>query len=92
MDMTPERLQCLRVIAWADGEMNHDDTSLAPFCDDRSTLTKPDVFNQCHNAGWLKSWHDDRMDSSRVVLTDEGRAAMARALNQQCTRDSDAKG
>ena len=80
MEMTKDRLECLRVIAQHDGEMNHEDAALAPFCDDASTLTKPDIFNQCHDAGWLKSWHDNRFDSSRVVLTDDGREAMAQAL------------
>lgn len=79
MDMTPERLECLRAIAREGGTANHDDEFLAKFCDDRSTLSKPDVFNQCHDAGWLMSRHDDRTDSSTVHLTDEGRAALAQA-------------
>jgi hypothetical protein len=72
MLLTPERLECLRVVAKAGGDIDHDDEGLARFCDDKSTLTKPDVFNQCHDAGWLVSRHDDRTDSSVAVLTDEG--------------------
>lgn len=73
MQLTPERLACLKVVAAAGGSMNHDEKALEPFCDDGSTLTGPDVFNQCHDAGWLRSSHDDRFDSSTVHLTDEGK-------------------
>jgi len=86
MEMTPERLECLRVIARADGKMDHDDKALAPFCDDRSTLSKPDVFNQCHDAGWLISRHDDRTDTSYVYVTDEGRQALCRAPGEDVSR------
>jgi len=58
------------------GIISHDHESLSPFCDDRSTLTTPDIFNQCHDAGWLKSWHDDRLDSSFVELTELGRTVL----------------
>jgi hypothetical protein len=74
---TPEPLACVRVIAAAGGRMGHSDKALEPFCDDASTLTKPDVFNECHDAGWLISSHDDRMDESFVMLTDEGRSLLA---------------
>lgn len=79
MEMTPARLECLRMVALAGGEMSHDDERLSRFCDDASTLTTPDVFNQCHDAGWLVSRHDDRIDASHVYITDNGRQAIARA-------------
>lgn len=78
-EMTPERLACLKVVAAAHISMNHDDTALLPFLDDNSTLREPDTFNQCHDAGWLKSWHDSRIDMSYVELTDAGRAALTSA-------------
>lgn len=72
MDLTKERRDCLQLISLAGGRMDHDDQRLAPFCDDASTLMSPDVFNQCHDAGWLISRHDDRMDASTVYLTEAG--------------------
>lgn len=83
MEMTPERFKCLRVIEQHHGRMSHEDDALKPFCDDASTLTTPDVFNQCHDAGWLLSGHDDRNDSSTVRLTAEGREALANARSQR---------
>jgi hypothetical protein len=80
LDLTPERRRCLEVVAARGGRMSHDEDGLTPFSDDRSTLSKPDVFNQCHNAGWLFSSHDDRTDTSFVTLTDAGRAALAASL------------
>ena len=79
MQMTAERLRCLQVVAkvGAGSSVSHDAPELAPFCDDASTLTKPDVFNQCHDAGWLHSGHDDRTGTSYVSLTDAGRQALA---------------
>ncbi len=76
MHMTSERLRCLLVISNAGGSMDHDDPRLAPFCDDKSTLSSPDIFNQCHDAEWLISRHDDRTDTSRVELTKTGRVAL----------------
>jgi hypothetical protein len=75
-EMTPERLACLRVVKAAGGSIDHEHPDLAPFCDDASTLGRPDVFNQCHDAGWLRSGYDDRFDSSTAYLTKEGRAAL----------------
>lgn len=76
MEVTPDRLQCLKVVETAHTSMNHDDNELLPFLDDNSTLSEPDIFNQCHDAGWLISAHDDRTDSSYVWLTPEGRAIL----------------
>lgn len=76
-EMTLGRLACLRVVATARTRMDHEDTALLPFMDDNSTLSAPDIFNQCHDAGWLKSWHDNRMDCSYVELTDAGKAALS---------------
>jgi hypothetical protein len=76
-ELTPERLACLKAVAAASGRTSHDDETLAPFCDDKSTLTHPDVFNQCHDGGWLTSSHDDRTGTSFVWLTDAGKAALA---------------
>ena len=75
-DLTPERRACLEVIAAAGGRMDHENPALEPFVDDRSTLTRPDIFNQCHDAGWLHSGYDDRLDSSTAYLTDAGKAAL----------------
>ncbi len=72
MELTEDRYRCLKAVVKAGGRLDHDDPRLANFCSDASTLTHPDVFNQCHDAGWLKSWHDDRADSSIVELTKEG--------------------
>jgi hypothetical protein len=82
-DMTPERLACLKAIAAAPTGLDHDDPVLAPFCDDRSTLRTPDVFNQCHDAGWLKTDHDSRLDCSFVELTAKGIAALKTAQGKQ---------
>jgi hypothetical protein len=77
-DLTPERLACLQAVVAAGGRhVEHDHPLLAPFCDDNSTMTKPDVFNQCHDGGWLRSGYDDRIDTSFVELTEAGRAALA---------------
>lgn len=73
MELTPERRKCLQVVSAAGGRMSHDDERLAPFCDDKSTLTKPDVFNQCHDAAWLHTTHDSDTSASIVHLTDAGR-------------------
>ena len=80
MTLTPERLACLRAVASANGaRMSHNDPRLDQFCDERSTLSKPDIFNQCHDAEWLISSHDDHMDISYVRLTDKGKAALLTA-------------
>lgn len=76
-ELTPERLACIKVVATAHTSMSHDDPALLPFLDDNSTLGKPDTFNQCHDGGWLKSWHDSRLDCSYVELTEAGRAALS---------------
>lgn len=68
-------IDLLRLVA-ADGRMSHEDARLAPYCDDASTLSKPDIFNRCHDLDWLASSHDDRFDSSTVWITDAGRAAL----------------
>jgi len=73
---TPERVACLKAVSLAHISMSHDDPTLLPFLDDNSTLSAPDTFNQCHDAGWLKSWHDNRIDHSYVELTDAGRAVL----------------
>ncbi len=87
MEMTPERFKCLRVIEGVGGRMSHEDDALKPFCDDASTLTTPDIFNQCHDAGWLASGHDDRTDSSTVRITPEGQKAMDAARGRQWVTD-----
>jgi len=76
-ELTPERMACLKAVSLAHVCMDHDDPALLPFLDDNSTLTAPDTFNQCHDAGWLKSWHNDRLDCSFVELTDAGRLALS---------------
>jgi len=76
-DMTPERMACLKAVSLAHSSMSHEDPSLLPFLDDNSTLSEPDTFNQCHDAGWLISGHDDRTDSSYVRLTPAGRDAIS---------------
>lgn len=76
MKLTVDRIECLLVVEKAGGRMDHDAPELAPFCDDKSTLSKPDVFNQCHDAGWLISKHDNRTDASTVYLTEKGRTAL----------------
>lgn len=73
---TLERLACLKAVSLAHTSMSHDDPTLLPFLDDNSTLSEPDTFNQCHDAGWLKSWHDNRSDNSTVELTPAGRALL----------------
>jgi hypothetical protein len=75
-ELTPARLACLKAVQRAHICMDHEDPALLPFLDDNSTLSAPDIFNQCHNAGWLKSWHNSRSDSSFVELTDHGRQAL----------------
>ena len=47
-DVTPERLACLRAVEAAGGQMNHEDPALEPFCDDASTLSKPDAVSYTH--------------------------------------------
>lgn len=75
-ELTPDRLACLKAVSLAHTSMNHEDPTLLPFLDDNSTMTEPDTFNQCHDAGWLRSGYDDRTDSSYVRLTELGRAAL----------------
>lgn len=75
-EITPQRLACLKAVAAAGGRVDHEHPDLKPFMDDDSTLTHPDVFNQCHDAGWLRSGHDDRDDTSTAYLTDAGRDAL----------------
>jgi hypothetical protein len=57
MQMTPERLACLRIVAASGGKMNREDPALEPFLSDDSTLTNQDVFDQCHDADWLMTTH-----------------------------------
>lgn len=71
-------IELLRLVA-ANGRMSHEDALLDPYCDDASTLSEPDIFNRCHDLGWLVSSHDDRFDSSTVWITDAGCAALADA-------------
>ena len=76
MELTPERFACLKVIAAEGGTMSHEDERLAPFSDDKSTLTTPDVFNQCHDAGWLRSSHNQITETSVARITPEGYEAL----------------
>lgn len=78
-ELTPDRLACLKAVSLAHTSMCHDDPTLLPFLDDNSTMTEPDTFNQCHDAGWLLSGHDDRTDSSYVRLTPAGREMLAQS-------------
>lgn len=60
------------------GWMNHDDTRLAPYCDDPGAITnhnEPDIFNRCHEMGWLATKHDHDTSSSTVGITRDGRVA-----------------
>jgi len=82
-ELTPDRLACLRAVAASHTIMSHDDPAILPFCDDKSTLTNPDVFNQCHDGGWLKSLHDNRLDCSFVELTSKGLAALKTAQGEK---------
>lgn len=66
-------LSLLGLVIAEGGWMSHDDEQLAPYCDDKSTLTKPDVFNRCHDMGWLDTKRDDRIDHSTVGITRKGR-------------------
>lgn len=70
-------LRLIWLVASRGGTMDHEDDALAEFCDDASTLTKPDVFNACHDLGWLISSHDDRTDASFVRVTKLGRECIA---------------
>lgn len=76
-ELTPARLACLKAVEAAGGRADHENPALKPFLDDGSTLTHPDVFNQCHDGGWLRSGYDDRLDCSTVYLTDAGRLALS---------------
>lgn len=79
-EMTPQRLACLKTIEAVGGYIDHEHPALKPFLDDNSTLRYPDVFNQCHDAGWLLSGHDDRCDCSTARLTEAGRDAIRSAV------------
>lgn len=74
---SPEELLCLKTIMDLGGDVNHDTSELLPFCDDNSTLSNPDIFNRCHDLGWLHSSHDDRNSNSYVRLTEAGRTALS---------------
>lgn len=76
-ELTPERLACLQAIDAVGGRIDHEHPALKPFLDDCSTLRDPDIFNQCHDAGWLISGYDDRFDSSTVHITKAGMDALA---------------
>ena len=80
-EITPERMACLKAVAAQGGSIDHEHPSLKPFLDENSTLRYPDVFNQCHDAGWLRSGYDDRFDSSTAYLTEAGRKLLAEATN-----------
>ena len=71
-DPTKIEMNLLRLIA-DHGPMNHDDERLSHYCDDNSTLTKPDTFNACHDLGWLVSSHDHDASISHVRITPEGK-------------------
>lgn len=70
MKPTKEQRSCLSLISLAGGRMSHNDPLLEPFCDEDDAPI--DVFNQCHDAGWLISRHDDRTDADTVYLTRDG--------------------
>jgi len=74
MSPTPKQLSLLRIVAKARHGLDHEDKKLVPFCDD---VEPTDTFNQCHEAGWLKTWHNSLMDCSTVVITQAGREALA---------------
>jgi hypothetical protein len=75
---TTQEKDLLRLFAGEpSGRMDHDDPRLEPFCSDASTLTNPDVFNACHDLGWLKTWRDGHMDSSAAEITEAGRQCLA---------------
>lgn len=56
---------------------DHDDQRLDVFCLEHGEPV--DVFNKCHNQGWLISRHDDRTDSSTVYLTEAGAKVLVAA-------------
>lgn len=68
MEPTKKQL-CLLALVQSEGRMDHWDKRLDEFCDDNGHAS--DTFNQCHNAGWLRTWNDS--DSSTVVITDVGK-------------------
>lgn len=73
-----EELKLLRLVAAEPcATINQEDARLAPFCDDRSTLTHPDTFNRCLDLGWLKAWHDNSSDHHTAELTEAGRQCLA---------------
>lgn len=70
-----KELDLLGLIIADGGWMGHDDERLAPYCSDDSTLTNPDVFNRCHDMGWLDSKHNHDTSNSTVGITRDGRIA-----------------
>ena len=82
MSVTPTKteLNLLRIVSESVGGMSHEDKHLAQYCDDDSTLTNPDVFNRCHDMGWLATTHDNRSDNSTVRITDKGRELVDHAF------------
>lgn len=74
----PDRIACLRVVEAAGGRIDHEDPALKPFLSEDSA--HPDIFNQCHEAGWLETWFSGLGEDECVAkLTDAGRAALAAA-------------
>ena len=77
-----EELRCLQTVARIAesivGGVSHEASELDEFCDDKSTLSVPDIFNRCHDLGWLHSAHDNRNDTSYVWLTESGRTALTK--------------
>jgi hypothetical protein len=71
-----EKQYRLLALVKSEGLMDHWDKRLDEFCDDNGN--GPDTFNQCHNAGWLRTWRSD--DDSSVMITDVGEGRLAQRV------------
>lgn len=77
-----KQMRCLALIASEKFGLDQEDERLEEFCDDKPNRNDTDTFNECIEAGWIRSWRNDLTDSGGCEITDAGRAAL-RALSHK---------
>ena len=73
--MNAKQRRLVDLVASESFGVDHEDDRLNDFCDDKGDET--DTFNECHEAGWLRTMHNSDTSWSQVYATDDGRAALS---------------
>lgn len=75
--ITPEREKLLRLLAASPcNRIDCEAKELNEFSDMNSTLTHPDVINQCIDLGWARQRYNTSDDTGFIELTPKGVEAL----------------